>query len=370
MVSGISTDILAAIDKGCTPSMYLAAYSVSYTPPNRPRMTRAYSYDIDSENIDMSSVHFEASNIPGDELEPGGVIPAHLKLNLYEHDSTIWSRLSAYLESDHLGDFSYLYRMAIVYDDIPYLYGPFMAITNGKNVFGGGKTIELDEVSFVLENRTFDFTSFSTSTLDGVATYLMQNAGFVFHSENIYDGANNYTENQVNAREALSRILQANGLFLRSYAYGNDLTNGNYIASPLLKKTGHDMEIHRKYVVDYDIASRRGRWADAYVYVKGANHPKWDYSTFVLDDNPLIVSGTTSAYRTQLQNNICSTFRQGYSFQIPMMPFIELGDCYKFTYFPKPGSSFNTKELFYVSRIEWDGGALMRIEEASYNRNR
>ena len=353
-------------------------------------LTRKSEYDISSSYIDMSSTKFEWASCSGSTFEPGGVIPAVLSVNVFQDCPTLGNVIATPDPNTAAYDgnprnYQYLYRMRLRYESsrgtFNVEYGPYLICVKKEHGRGSAKLTFNDQL-IIFDNITVDLASKSGGAIIGDYCAAFERpfelAGLdpsvsVLHydSGSIPRFSNEYTGDPLTGRQILSYIMQMTGLCLFSTSHPQEsvTTPSWFVTRPLVSSSTDISDLQN--IVDWKSGAIRGEWSSVIMIVDddpiiygSANVPE----AYVFKGNPLVKVGSKNAYQTILEARVLGIEREGFSLQCVLNPRIEPGDLIYFTYSEFSGNvEFTQTKWMVVSRIIWNGGATMTLEEAEFD---
>lgn len=364
---------------GYYPVPKVTAYDVSNVD-GHVKTYRAEDKDILGDYIEIDSLHYEWSCVSGDDWMPGAVIPARLTVTVlpdcpglqYAVPTPECASLTD-LEVTWLLKINWVNATTGAMSDVMEI-GPKMICvskTGGRN--GNKYRLVFEGWLRVLDYITVDMAAWTGQSWRTCAANILAQAGFntattnLLQRTNIFAGNSYYTGQPMSGRQALSYILQLSGCHIVH-------RNNNLIICPLKVKYGNS-DINVGYTRDWSFGDYDGAisWASAEPAEwaaadskSWAAKPGWVYLT----GNPFITEGNYQAITTQLATTCTGWSIGGFEIEVLMNVYLEPGDHIHVYYGTKAGPDAQVVGTSYdivVTRIEWDGGAYMKISEVPYD---
>ena len=361
-------DLTSYWDDGIMPYPVLYAYTVSVNNNGYRVLTRDSTYDIAGEYIDLSSINYEWSI--GDTFKPGSVARAHLKLRVLPGCPGLVG-LTAVPSPSSVSDYSRAYQLRIVY--APRAGGIIQSVQTGGTLIctgmslgysGDSTELTFDDESVILENRQYDLGALYYNGLQTVVRNIFLTNGFNSYNgvSDVVDGHLYYQSDPMSAKQALSHILEANGMIC--YQLGGDF----YLKGLLPYPVATAGEIAAAYSRDYSCDDFQGNYNDLLIYASDeSTKPSGNFPRrYIVKGNPIIVAGNRAEFRTVLTNRVLGgEYRRGFEIEVLTCPQVVVGDYLKINY-KQAANVFNSK-IMCVSRFNWNGGAFCKLKEAEFD---
>lgn len=373
------------LEAGYYPSLSMQCYSVSYTAGTRRTFTRYSAGDISSQYIDMDSIHAEWCYSSNDTFEGGGCIPISLSFRLLP-GSGLTLETVPYPQSP--ADYSYAYRPYITFrkanggGTTSYTIFPYMILREQSRSRGDNNAKKL---YFEDETCMFDYAEIDVASKYGkmyaeIVQHIMRTVGLGDENNSGYSGVSltgisYYQGEPMSARQCLSYIGQANGVFFQMNSNSMLKIKEMLAAQEDSQHPGqyaYDFETNWQYELGHsmdEVLPTIKPWVGVLVFPYDQNRRTGNYPRmYCLYDNPFVISSNYTTYQTLLRQRLVKNLHySGMEITYRFDPRIELGDyiCYRFLH--RDGDTIGGNPLT-VCRITWDGSAFFTLKGPSFAR--